>query len=990
MKFLTERISQVTRLMCVAIAFWVAAGFTAFADVKGTILDKEGEPIVGATVLVKGTQKGAAADLDGNFTLSGVDANATLLVSAVGYTPQEVALKGRTNITITLIEDSKVLDDVVVIGYGSMQKKQVTSSITSIKGDDLTAGIGGADIGSALQGKISGLTISTNSSPNTESGYQLRGVASINAGKSPLIVIDGVPGGDLRSIAQEDIESIDVLKDASAAAIYGTRAAAGVILVTTKQAKSSAVRVTYTGEFTTEFVRKKPDLMTAAEYVENGVGSDFGYATDWYDAVTVDHPFSQQHMMTLQGGTDNLAVYSSLMYRDAEGVVIGDGRKDYSGRINATYKLFDNRVEIGVRLQAREADRDQRGGTGTVRNAMVMNPTIPLMNPANPNEYNVSDFGTGSDWPNPVADIMLKTNNAKDQWLTGTATIKARIWDGLTFNGSANIDRRMWQQTYYEDARHLNSILDGKSGYASHSYSKTHNVSYDAYLNYIKEFGENKEHNLNATAGWSFYESNVENFSANNADFSINGIGPWDLGEGTYLKEGLAGMSSGKDPRQRLLSFFARANYSYDDKYMATLSVRQEASSKFGSNNRWGTFWAASAGWRISRENFMEETRDWLSDLKLRVAYGITGNNNFDSGETITRLTSSGTGYPLIGNPNQWYTSYGPANNGNPDLKWEQNKELNLGIDFSLFNDRLWGKFDWYSRNISDMLYRVDAPQPPYVENTIMRNIGSMVTKGWEFEIGGIAIQNKDFSWTPTINLSHTSSKVKHLGMDNAYLNAYDFPGPGSPGTGVRIADGINLGQFYVYKYAGLDENGNFLIDGGEDGIVSQKDIKSSYKQYVGNALPAVIATWNNTIRYRNFDFGMQLRGWFDFDIYNQPSMYNGISASSGQNLIKHLYEKNKDFKGDKLICDYFIEDGTFVKIDAITLGYTLNTSKWTQYLQKARFYLTLRDVATFTKYSGLNPEVRINGLYPGIEFQSGPNTYPQTIRCTAGVQLTF
>ncbi|MDE6343450.1 MAG: SusC/RagA family TonB-linked outer membrane protein, partial [Muribaculaceae bacterium] len=877
----------------------------------------------------------------------------------------------------------------VVIGYGSMQKKQVTSSITSIKGDDLTAGVGGGDIGSALQGKVSGLTIYNNSSPNNESGFQLRGVASVNAGKTPLIVIDGVPGGDIRSVAQEDIESIDVLKDASAGAIYGTRAAAGVILITTKQAKAGKIHATYTGEFTTEFVRKKPDLMTAAEYVENGVGSDFGYDTDWYDAVTVDHPFSQQHMITLQGGTDNLSVYSSLMYKDQEGIVIGDGRKDYSGRINATYKLFDNRVEIGVRLQAREADRDQRGDYGTVRNAMVMNPTIPLMNPNSPSDYNVSDYGTGSDWPNPVADIMLKTNNAKDQWLLGTATLKVRIWDGLTFNGSANVDRRQWVQTYYEDARHLNSIVGGKSGYASHSFSKTNQISYDAYLNYIKDFGENREHNISATAGWSFWEKNVENFSANNSDFSINGIGPWNLGEGSYLKEGLAGMSSSKDPRNRLLSMFARANYSYDDKYMASASVRREASSKFGANNRWGTFWAVSGGWRISRESFMDDTRDWLSDLKLRVAYGVTGNNDFDSGNTVTRLTSSGTGYPIPGT-STWLTSYGPANNGNPDLRWEESKEFNIGLDFSFFNERLWGKFDWFNRNVSNMLYWVDAPQPPYVENQILRNIGSMQSRGWEFEIGGIAIQNKDFSWTPSLSLSHSSSKIKHLGMDNAYLDQCGFPTPGSPGYGVRLTDGIDIGQFYVYKFAGFDEDGNFLIDGGEDGIVSQKNLKSSYKQYVGNAMPAIIATWNNTIRYKNFDFGLQLRGWFDHDVYNQPSMYNGISQSSGQNVIKHLYDQNIEFKGDKIITDYFIEDATFVKIDAINIGYTLNTSKWTNYLQKARLYLTLRDVATFTKYSGLNPEVRINGLYPGFEFQSGENTYPQTIRATMGVQLTF
>ncbi len=990
MKLLTERIPQVTRLMCIAIAFWVAAGFTAFADVKGTVLDREGEPVVGATVLVKGTQKGTAADLDGNFTLTGVGANATIMVSAVGYTPQEIALKGRTNITVTLVEDSKVLDDVVVIGYGSLQKKQVTSSITSIKADDLYQGVGGSDIGTVLQGKIAGLSISGNNSPNSESGFQLRGAASVNASRGPLIVIDGVPGGDMRAVAPEDIESIDVLKDASAGAIYGTRAAAGVILITTKQAKAGNVRVTYTGEFSTEFIRKKPELLTAKEYLEILPNvSDFGYETDWYDEVTNSHPFSQQHMISMSGGTDNLAVYSSLMYKDSEGIVIGDGRKDYSGRINATYKLFDGRVELGVRLTAREADRDQRGGNGTVKQAMIMNPTIPVMNPDSPADYNVNNYGAGSDWSNPVADVMYKYNNAKDQWLLGTATLKVRIIDGLNFQGSANIDRRQWQKVQYQDAKHLTSLTEGRNGWARHDFSKTNNVSYDAYFSYLKEFGADREHRFDATAGWSFWENNSESFNAENANFSVNGIGPWNLGEGTFLKDGVAGMGSSKGTRNRLLSFFARANYSYDDKYMASASVRREASSKFGSNNRWGTFWAVSGGWRISREEFMENTRDWLSDLKLRVAYGVTGNNGFGSGNTVTRLTSYG-GYPIPGT-GVWAPCYGPTNNGNPDLKWEQKKEFNVGLDFSLFNDRLWGKFDWYTRNVDDLLFSVDAPQPPYVENKIYRNIGKMKNQGWEIEIGGNAIQTREFTWTPTLNLSHNSGKITKLGMEGQTISMDGFPAPGSPGSAARLYEGGKIGQFWVYKYAGVDEGGNFLIydDKGEV-IPAAGNLKESYKQYTGNALPAIIATWNNTLRYKDFDLGIQLRGWFDFDVYSQPSMYNGLLASSGQNLIKSLYEKNKHIKGDKILCDYFIEDATFVKIDAISLGYTLNTSKWTNYLQKARIYLTLRDVATFTKYSGLNPEVSINGLYPGFEYQNGSNTYPQTIRCTAGVQLTF
>ena len=989
MKFLSERISQVTRMMCMLIALWVTSGFTAFADVKGTVLDTEGEPVVGATVLVKGTQNGAAADLDGNFVLKGVNPDATLQVSAIGYVSQEVALKGRTELTITLEEDRKLLDEVVVVGYGSMQKKQVTSSITSIKGDDLMAGMGGSTIGTALQGKIAGLTIDGNNSPNASNSFQLRGVASVNGSTSPLIVIDGVPGGDIRSLSQEDIESIDVLKDASAGAIYGTRASNGVILITTKGAKKGSVRATYTGEFSTEFIRKKPRLLTAQEYLDIIPNApDYGYETDWYDAVTNDHPFSQSHTITLQGGSDNLSVYSSLMYKDDEGIVIGDNRKDYAGRINATYRLFDNNVEIGVRLTAREAVRDQRGGTNTVTRAVINNPTSPIMNPDDPTQYNVNNYGAGSEFPNPVADVNLRTNNGKDQWLLGTATLRINIWDGLKFHGSANVDRRQYYQYTYTDAKHLSSISGGYNGYAYHYFSKTNNISYDAYFSYNKDFGEGREHRVDATAGWSYWDSGSESFSANNSNFTVNGVGPWNLEDGTYLKDGLAGMSSYKSPTNRLLSFFARGNYSYDDKYMATASVRREASSKFGANNRWGTFWAVSGGWRISRENFMEETRDWLSDLKVRVAYGTTGNNGIPTGQTVVRLTNY-QGFPIPGT-GTWAPCYGPANNANPDLKWETKKEFNVGVDFSLFNDRVWGKFDWYTRNVDDLLFSVDAPQPPYVENSIYRNIGSMQSRGWEIEIAGNAIQTRDFSWTPSLNISHNSSKLTKLGMEGQTISGEGFPSPGSPGAAQRLYEGAPIGQFWVYKYAGLDEDGNFLIydDQGEV-IPAAGNLKQAYKQYVGNAIPKIFLTWNNTIRYRDFDFGMQIRGQFDFDAYSQPSMYNGLIASGGQNLIKNLYELNKDVKGDKVLCDYFIYDASFVKIDAITLGYTLNTAKWNKYLNKARFYVTLRDVATFTKYKGLNPEVDVNGLWPGIEKQYD-SSYPQTLRATFGVQLTF
>ncbi|MDE6542863.1 MAG: SusC/RagA family TonB-linked outer membrane protein [Muribaculaceae bacterium] len=948
-------------------------------------------------MLVKGTQKGVAADIDGQFTLSGVDKNATLVVSAVGYTSQEIPLKGRTDITVTLIEDSKVLDDVVVIGYGSLQKKQVTSAITSIKGEDLVAGVGGATVGTALQGKIAGLTIDGTNSPNSGVSLQLRGVGSINSTASPLVIIDGFTGGDLSLLANDDIESIDVLKDGSAGAIYGTRAANGVILVTTKKGRPGKVNITYTGEFTTEFERKRPEMLSAEEYLDiiKPAQQDFGGREDWYDALIVDHPFTQQHMLTAQGGTENLTVYSSLMFRDAQGIILGDERKDYSGRINATYKTWGGRVELGLRLQARENHVDgPTAGTGSLNTAMKMNPTSHIYSPTNPNELNVHEDNLVNDGGSPLADLYYTTYDSKTDYLVANATLKINIWDGLSLHGSANLDRQTNYNYSYQDEKHLSSWTNNYAGHASHSFSKSNKKNFDAYLSYIKELGANKEHRLDATLGWAYYTNDgSESFSANNSDFSINGIGPWDLGEGAVLKDERSngrGMSSSKGVRTGLLSYFARANYSYDDKYMISASIRHEGSGKFGKNHRWGNFWAVSGGWRISRENFMENTRDWLSDLKIRVAYGVTGNNSIPNGITVHRLTAGSVWYNE--STGTWLTTYGPANNVNDDLQWEEKKEFDVGVDFSFFNDRLWGKFDWYNRDIDHLIFSVSAPVPPYVNTSIYRNLGLMRNRGWEIEMGGIPIQNKDFSWTSTLNISHNHGKIVKLAVSDQELTFQDF-GDGS-GANVRLKEGSDIGKFFLYRYAGLDEDGKFLIQTADGEVVSRYDSKALVKEnkyYTGNAYPAIIANWNNTFRYRNFDFSLSLRSWLNFDAISNYSWQMGISHSKdAYNIVKPLYEKNKDIQDTQFLTDRFLEDASFLKIESFSVGYSLNTSKWIKYIPKARLYLTLRDIYTFTKFSGMNPEIGINGLAPGFETRSGSSLYPQTLRCTAGVQLTF
>ena len=975
-------------LFCALFLSLLSTAFmTAAAQVTGTVTDTDGEPLTGATIVVEGTKLAAAADIDGNFSLNAKPGQ-VLKVTYVGKLPAEVKVQsGKTHYNIVLESDDKLLDEVVVVGYGTMEKKRVTSAITSISADDMMSGLGGATIATALQGKISGLTTTGSASPNASNGYQLRGVASVNAGQGPLVVIDGIPGGDLRAINQEDIQSIDVLKDASAGAIYGTRAAAGVILVTTKKAKEGKTQVNYSCELSIESVRKHLDLLSSQEYIERGLGQDYGYDTDWYKELTRDNPLSQRHVLTISGGTKDLQLYSSLMYSDQQGIVRGDGRTDYSARLNGRYNMWDGVAEISMKAQFRQADRDKRNGSYTFQKAIELNPTIPLWDPENPSNYNVSGPGMGGNSWNPVADIEYKDYSAKDQWFLGDATLKLNLMKGLSVQGTMGLDLRQYQYNLYYSQKHNESVTSSKRGKATHEFSKSLNKSFEAYANYMREFGD---HFIDAVAGYSFYENEgTESFEMTNANFTVDGIGPWDMSAGTDLSDGQASMESNKNPRQRLLSFFGRADYSYADKYMATVSYRREGSSKFGKNNRWGNFWSVSGGWRISRENFMEGI-DWINDLKLRVGYGVTGNNDFGSGYTV-RTYKSNDMYPTNG---IWQPGYGSTKNINPDLKWEEKKELNIGLDYSVLNNRISGKFDWYHRRVDDMLFEVAAPVPPMVYTTVMKNIGSLTNTGWEFEITGIPFSSREFSWTSTARISHNTTKIKNLGDSDSFMLPSAMPA--SMGYEHKLVNGSKIGQFWLFKYAGLDENGKWLIYDKDNNVVPAKDgsinnLVDANKHWVGNAIPKAIVSWENNFRYRNFDLGINLRSWIDYDVFSEIILYHGLKTNSQENVLKIAYTDNAAINDSRITSDYFLSDASFIKIDAVSLGYTLDTSKWNKYLTRARFYVTARDLYTWTNYKGYNPEVSINGLYPGVEYvRNSSNMYPQTTRWTFGLQLTF
>lgn len=951
--------------------------------VKGTVVDDKGEPLIGAVIRIVGADVSFAAvtDMDGKFSIKVPHKNATLEIKSVGYKTLRVPANG--NLNVTLKEDISDLNEVVVIGYGTLDKKEVTSAITSIKGKDLMVGVGGADISGALQGKISGLVMSNTASANAGTTFQLRGMTSVNAGRSPLIVIDGFPGGDIRSLSQDDIASIDVLKDASAGAIYGTRAASGVILITTKSGTNTQgkLELTYSNEFSHKQSYNAPEMLSGREYAEHNIGTDYGDDVDWWDEMINHKNFSTKHHLSLQYGTDKAQVYTSLYYEKQDGIAIVDSRKDYGGRVNANFKLFDGWLEFKPMVDYRQTSRNNHWPN--FQQALFNNPTRSPYDSNSETGYNIWQNET-LDY-NVVADAKLYTYEGVDKWFKPKMVLKLNIKPipGLNFQQSLGYENRQWENHTYNPSYSRTSIEDNHTGSAYLGFSKSERITSEGYFSYTNEF---KKHSISATAGYSYFEYNSDNFNMSNYNFSVDGVKFWDIGQGTGLADGKASMSSGKDPSEKLFSLFARANYAFDDTYLLSASIRHEGSSKFASKNRWANFWSASAGWRISNEKFMKNI-SWVEDLKLRVGYGVTGNNNFSSSYMANMLGSDAFWYLPNGN---WKKSYGKTQNVNPNLGWEEKKEWNFGIDYSLFGGRLYGKFDYFIRNIDNLLYSVNVPQPPYTQGTQWQNIGKMQIKGWEFEVGGTPVKTKDFTWNSNLNLSHNSGKIKTLWGNNTYFNGNGFPAPGTPGDAARIEEGSTIGSFFIWKFAGFDDDGNFLLYDKDNNVIPATQKTELDKRYMGNYTPKLIAAWNNTFTYKNWDLGINMRSWIDFDVMNTANMYFGIQGRGNNNVLKAAYTKFNHIKGEKQICDYYLEDGTFLKIDAITLGYTFNMKKLTNnMINKIRLWATCGNVCCITGYSGMNPEVNVTGWDQGTE-KFWSDYYPTVRTWTFGMQFNF
>lgn len=951
--------------------------------VKGTVKDATGEPIIGANVMVKGTSNGTITDIDGNYSISGANSSSVLVFTFIGYKSQEVACKGQHEINVVLAEDSQTLDEVVVVGYGSLSKKELSSSIVQVDKSEFQQGAMNNPM-EMLTGKVAGLNVNNTASanPNSGSSLQIRGATSITASNDPLIVIDGIAGGDIRNLSSQDIESMTVLKDAASAAIYGTRGANGVILITTKKGVSEpgTAKVTYDSWFGVNFANSGPDILSPDEFRRSRRGTDYGASTDWYGLLLRDFSYDNNQYISIDGSTKNGYYGASFNYKNATGIDLKSAREEYGGRFVIEQRVIDNRLQLNGSLNARRVN-ETWGNDGMFDTALSMNPTMPLYDD-NGNYYQPS---SPTDARNPVAELRDIDNNGQRMYVLGTAEAKLNILrsEKQTLNTSLSYSLHYndLKQQYFTPSTSGESYWNGYKGRAEVTYQKWYTQRLEWLANYALDI---QDHSIKAVAGYTYENTRWERLQASNNDFAYDNIKWHDLGSGSYLADGKAKMATGQSVA-KLIGTFGRINYNWKDLIMASASIRYEGSTKFGKNHKWGAVPSASLAWEIANMNFMKNISKVVKSLKPRISYGVTGRSDFDSYLSLATYSTKGS-YFMNG---EWVKGYAPSVNANPELGWEKSVSVNVGIDFVLWN-RLRGSIDWFDRQSKDLLYNYTAPQPPFVYNSILVNVGTTQNRGVELSIDGDIFKGTKVEWTSGINYSYGTTKLKTLSnsmYQASYVELYQKPGVGTSEYFFRVQEGGKVGQFYGYEYAGV-EDGKMLIytDEGEKVPVSEADVK--YKRYIGNGTPTSFLSWNNTLRYKNFDLNIFFRGAFGFDIFNMRKYGMGLQGAGTDNVLRDAYLKDKDIvTGGGVISSFFLEKGDYFKLENVTLGYNF-TPKPNKILNSMRVFVSAKNLFTLTGYSGNDPSVvSVNGLEPGVDSNSA---YPTATQVSLGLTLRF
>lgn len=961
----------------------------AFAQstVSGTVSSAEdGNPIAGAAVLVKGTASGAYTDENGQFAVSVPEGATTLLVSFFGKLTQEVEIEGRSTIDIQLTEDVSTLDEVLVTGYGTQKAKEVTSSIVSVKAEDFNKG-NVNDVSQLLQGKVAGLSISrAGGDPNAGFSIRLRGLSTLGAQQSPLVVIDGVIGADLSSVDPNDIASIDVLKDGSAAAIYGTRGSSGVIIITTKTGEAGVAKVTYNGYIAAEEIANSIDVASASEYRDlfinnRGTGTDYGASTDWLDEVTRTG-ISHVHNVALSGGSGQTTYRISGNFRDVQGVAEKTGFEQINTRINLTQRALNDKLKITLNVGL--TLRDQTTISGQVlRQAIIYNPTAPVRSSAPEHEQWGGFFQADLfDFFNPVAALEQNDFGNEFQRFNGNILGEYEIIDGLVIGGRYSQQRQSFIFERYSNSQDRLTGF-GRTGFAEQRTDETFFELAEATLTYSTNLGDL---GLTALAGYSYQDFEFRGFGANGGNFITDEFGANNLGAALDFANGLGGVFSYKSTN-RLIAGFARANLNWADTYFLNLTYRREGSSRFGEGNKWGDFGAVSAGATLS--NLFDVP--WIDNLKVRASWGRTGNQPGESYLSLLRIGPTGGNFFFNG---EFLPAFGPSSNPNPDLKWEVKDEYNFGVDFSMLAGRLNGSIDYYIRQTTDLLFEIGVPVPPNLVATTLTNLGQIDNSGVEFVASYLAVDKPNFTWTPAVNFATYNTEIVSLSTDDAeFGDSRNISNLGSPGqnnrTLIRVIEGEEIGQIYGPILDGIDETGAQVFrDVNGDGVLNADD-----DQLLGSGLQDFDIGINNTITYGNWDLNFFLRGSFGHDLintyrafYEYPSVTGTWNAVVTDNFDERLSNTETPAYNSS-----HVEDADFIRLDNATLGYTLPTGDNSPF-RRLRLYMSGQNLFTITGYSGADPEVRTgdgNGgaLAPGIDRR---NTYFLTRTYTFGVNLEF
>ncbi len=995
-----KRCSMRNLKRCLLAGSFLFAGSTAYAEsgISGTVVDAKGNPLAGVVVRVEGSKKGTITDGNGRYS---IDATPTerLQFSFLGFT--SLTVDAARSSQVVLHEDDKTLSEVVVVGYGTMRRKDVTSSITTLKQDDLNLGVVTTP-GELLQGKVPGLVVTTTANPNGEPSVTLRGASTLRTGEAmqPYYIVDGVPGVDLSLLSPDDIESIDVLRDATATAIYGSKAANGVIIVTTKKGHNGTARISYRGYAATESVSNDLELASATDLRNYAKANNFtlpddkGADTDWQKEVERTG-FSHNHNLSVSGGTAKSSYNVSLNYLNHKGVIKGTDKERFSARALAQSKVLHDRLNLalGVNYSRTESNDVPSGGDwgeGVTDAMAYYSPIQPVRN------EDGSWFSSSSvtHYYNPMSMINEDMMNYVKKRVQITGKADLNIVKGLTWSAQFSYSDRQNITSIYHSTQ---SQITQSNGQATRSTYFSNKKVFETYANYQANIGD--DHRLGFMAGYSWEESNQDDgFGLTVKDFYNDNLKYYDLTFANKI-DGIDAVESGNMSTLRMISFYGRANYSFADKYSLQATLRRDGSSAFGKNNRWATFPSVSVAWRLSEEKIIRDL-NVFDNLSLHAGYGVSGNSlGFDAFTALQTYASTGW-FQYTDSKGQTVNMHtiGATNNSNPDLKWERTGMFNIGIDFGFFGGRLSGTVEYYDKRTSDLIYYYPVSTNRYAFGTMTANVGDISNKGVELSINAVPVVTKHFKWTTALNLSHNSNKVEKLSNQTFsvnYINEADCMITGNNGVCVqRIMEGCPIGQFYTYEWAGYDDNGvsQFYVHdpatGERTGATTTKP-QDTDRVKTGSAQPKLTYGWNNTLSYKRWSLNAFFQGVLGNKIFNAlRAQGNCVSLiSQGKNVLKECLTNQK--YGDvnsQAPSDRWIEDGSYLRLSTLTLAYDFG--KISDWVSSLSVYATCNNVFTVTGYKGTDPEVDLGGLTPGIQWRN--SYYPHTRTFMVGVKVNF